>query len=306
MSKNLITPDFTEEIVGFMIQSMLTITRFPRAPFALVPLSKKDEVIYGADAFIDSINPIYIQFKRTFAYPDFSKSQIIKDRKRLRANCSPRTLFFELRDKQPKHTDYQHNILFDLKSKLDSSGQGTAFYTAPLFLNRTAYLMAVHMSSLLSWRPRHWFMDEPFYRQTQNIITSTGSIRFQNIPILKEHIVIPPHTKVTTHKHKYSYLENGKEVCFHAPTRLDNEVSLGQAIYNHLKFIDGQPTTEMIGLSESISLLTNLQNGLFEDNQASITDNISENIIERWLDFGEKLRTEYEIYQFMLLKFKNE
>jgi hypothetical protein len=36
MSKsNLITPDFTEDIVGFMIQSMLTITRFPRALFAM-------------------------------------------------------------------------------------------------------------------------------------------------------------------------------------------------------------------------------------------------------------------------------
>jgi len=61
MSKsNLIVPDFTEDIVGFMIQSILTITRFPKAPFALVPLSKKDEVIYGADALIDSVSPIYI------------------------------------------------------------------------------------------------------------------------------------------------------------------------------------------------------------------------------------------------------
>ena len=139
MSKsNLIIPDFTEEIVGFMIQSMLTITRFPRAPFALVPLSKKDEVIYGADALIDSVSPIYIQFKRSFAYPDSSSSSIIKDRKKLKVNWSPRTLFFELRDKQPKHTDYQHNVLFDLKAKLDAAGKGKAFYAAPLFLNRTA------------------------------------------------------------------------------------------------------------------------------------------------------------------------
>jgi hypothetical protein len=163
MSKsNLITPDFTEDIVGFMIQSMLTITRFPRAPFALVPLSKKDEVIYGADALIDSISPLYIQFKRSFAYPDNSSSKVIKDRKKLKANCSPRTLFFELRDKQPKHKDYQHNVLFDLKAKLDATGKGKAFYTAPLFLNRTAYLLAVHMSSLLSWRPWHLLMYEPF------------------------------------------------------------------------------------------------------------------------------------------------
>ena len=156
-----------------MIQSMLTITRFPRAPFALVPLSKKDEVIYGADALIESINPIYIQFKRTFAYPDFSNSKIIKDRTKLKANSSPRALFFELRDKKPKHLDSQHNVLFDLKTKLDLAGKGTAFYTAPLFLNRSTYHLALHMSSLFSWRPWHWFMDKSFYRQTQNIITTT-------------------------------------------------------------------------------------------------------------------------------------
>ena len=299
---NLIIPDYTEDIVGFMIQSMLTITRFPRAPFALVPLSKKDEVIYGADALIESINPIYIQFKRTFAYPDFSTSKIIKDRAKLKVSSSPRTLFFELRDKQPKHSDYQHNVLFDLKTKLDIAGKGTAFYAAPLFLNRSAYHLALHISSLFSWRPWHWFMDEPFYIQTQNIITPTGSIRFQNIPILKEHIVIPPHTKVTTHKHKYSFLESGKEICFHKPTRLENEQNLGQTIYDILKFRDGQPTTEMTNFTDSISLLNTLQSGIVGESQLTK----QESIINRWIEFGEKLRTEFEIYQFMLIKLKNE
>lgn len=303
MSKsNLIVPDFTEDLVGFMIQSMLTITRFPKAPFALVPLSKKDEVIYGADALIDSVSPIYIQFKRSFAYPDSSTSSIIKDRKKLKANCSPRTLFFELRDKQPKHTDYQHNVLFDLKTKLDAAGKGKAFYTAPLFINRTAYLLAVHMSSILSWRPWRWFMLDPFYEGTQNILTSTGSIRFQNIPILKEHIVIPPHIKVTTYKHKYSYLETGKEICFHVPTSLDNQSTLGQTIYDFLRFQDGQPTTEMINLNESISLLNSLKN-----EQLGETENgQNQSIINRWTEFGERLRTDFDIYQFMLLKLKNE
>jgi hypothetical protein len=303
MSKsNLIIPDFTEDIVGFMIQSMLTITRFPRAPFALVPLSKKDEVIYGADVLIDSVSPIYIQFKRSFAYPDTSTSSIIKDRRKLKANCFPKVLFFELRNKQPTHKDYQHNVLFDLKTKLDAAGKGKAFYTAPLFLNRTAYLMAVHMSSLWSWRPWHWFMHDPFYEKAQNILTSTGSIRFQNIPILKEHIVIPPHTKVTTHKHKYSYLESGKEICFHDPTNLDNQPTLGQTIYDFLRFSNGQPTTEMINLNESTSLLDSLQDGLLGEIQ--LEQNTS--IIDRWTEFGERLRTDFDIYQFMLLRLKNE
>src|SRR5690606_26947185 len=103
MSKsNQIIPDFTEDLVGFMVQSMLTITHFPRAPFAMVPLSKSEERIYGADVRIDSISPIYIQFKRSLSYPDYSTAKFIKDRKALKANCSPRTLYFELRAKKPK------------------------------------------------------------------------------------------------------------------------------------------------------------------------------------------------------------
>ena len=299
---NLITPDFTEDMVSFMIQSMLTIIRFPRAPFALVPLSKRDEVIYGADALIDSVSPIYIQFKRSLAYPGNSTSKVIKDRKKLKVNSFPKALFFELRDKQPRHKDYQHNVLFDLKTKLDAAGTGQAFYTAPLFLNRIAYLMAVHMSSIWSWRPWHWFMDDPFYEQTQNVLTSTGTIKFQNIPILKEHIVIPPHAKVTTHKHKYSYLETGKEVCFHDPTNLENLSTLGQTIYDFLKFRDGRPTTEMMNLTESSSFLRNLQ----AEQLSVIDDRRNQSIIDRWAQFGEKLRTEFGIYQFMLLKLKNE
>jgi len=299
-NSNLIIPDYTEEIVGFMLQSMLTIVRFPRAPFALVPLSKKDEVIYGTDALIESINPIYIQFKRTFGYPDFSRSKLIKDRVNLKANISPRILFFDLRNKQPNHKDYQHNVLFDLKTKLNSTGKGTAFYTAPLFLNRSAYHLAVHLSSILNWRPWHWFMDEPFYRDIQNIVTSSGTIRFQNIPILREHIVIPPHIKVTTHKHKYSFLERGKEICFHEPTRIENGKTLGDTVYNYLNFREGLPTTEMTNLLESNNLLGNLQDGLFDETEAFS----QESIIDKWINFGYKLRSEYEIYQFMLMKLK--
>lgn len=299
---NQIIPDFTEDLVGFMVQSMLTIARFPRAPFAMVPLSKTEERIYGSDAKIESICPIYIQFKRSLAYPDYSSAKFIKDRKKLKVNCSPRTLYFELRAKKPKHKDFQHNILFDLKTKLDIAGKGKAFYAAPLFLNRTAYLLAVHMSSILNWRPWHWFRHDPFFEQSQNILTQTGSIRFQNIPILREHIVIPPHIKVKTHKHRYSYLESGKEICFHTPSKLENEQNLGQTIYDFLKFRDGQPTTEMMNLQESLSLLANLTENIISEKET----NSNEQIIDKWLEFGKKLWEEYEIYQFMLIKLNNE
>jgi len=156
------------------------------------------------------------------------------------------------------------------------------------------------MSSLLNWRPWHWIRHDPFFEQTQNILTQTGSIRFQNIPILKEHIVIPPHTKVTTHKHRYSYLESGKEVCFHSPTKLEGVQNLGQTIYDFLRFKDGQPTTEIINLKESNSLLKNLSNVIKLEDEI----NSNEQIIDRWLSFGKKLWDDYEIYQYMLIKLK--
>jgi len=43
---NRIVPDFTEDLVSFMIQMMLTILSFPRAPFAMIPLSKNEERIF--------------------------------------------------------------------------------------------------------------------------------------------------------------------------------------------------------------------------------------------------------------------
>lgn len=145
----------------------------------MVPLSKPEERIYGADVKIESISPIYIQFKRSMAYPDYSTAKIIKDRKILKANCSPRTLYFELRAKKPNHKDFQHNILFDLKNKLDKAGKGKAFYTAPLFLNRTAYLLSVHMSSLLSWRPWHWFRHDPFSSKHKIFLLKQGVSDFK-------------------------------------------------------------------------------------------------------------------------------
>ncbi|HEY4198885.1 MAG TPA: hypothetical protein VGM63_25270 [Mucilaginibacter sp.] len=106
---------------------------------------------------------------------------------------------------------------------------------------------------------------------------------------------------MTTHKHKYSYLENGKAVCFHDPTNLDTQSTLGQTIYDFLKFQDGQPTTEMISLAESASLLNLLENGMVSET----VGRQDQNLINRWADFGERLRNEFDIYQFMLLRLNN-
>jgi hypothetical protein len=304
-SKQII-PDFTEDLVGFMIQMMLTIMRFPRAPFALVPLSKKDERNCGADAKIDSVSPIYLQFKRSFAYPSDSNAKFLSDRAKLNLNNDPRVLYFDLRKKEPSHSDFQHNILFKLRQRLQINGIGDAAYIAPLFINRSAYLLAVHFSSLVNWRPWRLFYLDPFFEREFNIVTSTGSIRFQNCPVLREHIAIPPHVAVSTHKHRYSYLENGRQTCFHSPSFLKETPNLGQFIYDFIRFKDGQPTTEMINFNESMIFLNELSNDIFNIYYERKNYDNPFFKLDSWPDFGEKLKLSYDIEQYLLIKYRNE
>ena len=302
MSK-LISPDFTENYVSLMVQSLLIGIFYPKAPFVLIPFLKSNEVKFSADAIVESVSPLYIQFKKSFAYPKDSKSKLITDRNKLKVNCSPKILFFNIKGKRIKQKDYQHNVLFDLKIKLDDSDQGEAFYTAPLLLNKGQYLKSIIESNFQSkFRFMNSFRNAPFHLKAQNIITSAEIIKFANMPILDEHIVVHPREKVTSHKHRYSYLETGNDVCFHEPTKLEINQILGQTIYDYLKIQNGQPTRKMTNLQKSASLLNTLQNELFEENKLEQ----SECIIERWLKFGEKLKIEYDIFQFMLVKINYE
>lgn len=299
---NQIIPDFTEDLVAFMVQTMLTITRFPRAPFAMIPLSKKEERIFGADVKIESIAPLYIQFKRSLAYPDFSTAGFLKDRKNLNLSNKPRVLYFELRRKDKTHTDFQHNILLNLRTILQKKGIGDAVYCAPLFLHRSAYMLSVHLNSILHWRPWHWFRHHPFSGEEFNLISRTGSIRFQNCPVLREHISIPPFSRVTTYKHKYSYLESGNEACFHSPSIAESTTNFGKFIYEFMSFEDGKPTHELINIEESTLFLSELNAKCFGYDSPVEKQ---EAILDSWLEFGNKLQQGYGIEQYMLIKFKD-
>lgn len=295
-------PDFTEDFVAFMVQMILTITKFPRAPFALVPLSKKEEVVYGADAKIESVAPLFLQFKKSFAYPSTSNSKIIKDRKELNLTVDDRVLYFQLREKQKTHADFQHNVLYELRKQLRSTGTGDAIYAAPLFLERIAYLLAVHTTAILRW-PFHIFYHEPFFQGTQEIITRTGSIRFQNCPVLSQHIAIPPHAKVASAKHNYSFLETGQQVCFHSPTQIESHLSLGQLIYDFMKFNEGRPARQMTSISDSVNLLASLNRITFGE-VGNILESDERSVIGRWIEFGGRLKAIYDIDQYLLIEFK--
>ncbi len=299
---NLMKPDFTEDLVSFMMQSMLTILHFPNAPYGLIPLNKFDERKTGGDLLIDSIAPIYIQCKRSFGYPDFSKAQIIKDRKFLGLQVNPHSLYFELRKKDESHDDFQHNKLLQTRNTLIQQGIGEAIYVAPLFLNRTVYNNAIHLSSYIDWISRFFQFRRNVFRQREiEIISSSGAIRFQNCPVIRNHVCIPPHEAVKTHLHKYSYTESGKQIAFHSPYQIQESFNLGEFLYNFMQYRNGQPTTYLIPLLESEFLLKALIDNYYDSNSNDIDSKNS--ILDSWTYFGERIRTDFGIEQYMLVKY---
>ena len=89
----LLSPNYTEDTVGFALESFLSLLSFPRRKFSIEPFSRGNERWLGADARLEgrvkSFKPFYMQFKRPFAYPDHSKAKIVKDRLALKLDASP-------------------------------------------------------------------------------------------------------------------------------------------------------------------------------------------------------------------------
>lgn len=214
--------DFTEDTVGFALESFLSILSFPRLKFSIEPFSRGRERWLGADArlngHIAGFKPFYMQFKRPSAYPDVSIAKVITDRKTLKLPVVPRTLYFNLREKNPTHKDYQHNILYRLRQRLVKRKIGDAAYVCPLFLDRSAYRFHVHMAGLRRW-PRFWRID-PWELEDILIHRPSGTINFNAISVLSEHVSIPPHATVASAKHSYSFTERGTDLCFHSPLSL--------------------------------------------------------------------------------------
>lgn len=302
-------PDFTEETVGFAIESFLTLLSFPRHRFTVEPFSRAEERWLGADAHIAGRNirgfrPFYMQFKRPLAYPDFSPSRIVKDRKKLSLSVLPRSLFFSLREKKPGHTDYQHNILFDLRQSLINNNMGDAAYICPLFLERSTYRMNIYWAGLRSW-PRFW-RDAPWDFEDVLINRSSGAIHFERIPTLSEHISIPPHAKVSTAKHKYSFNEAGSDLCFHSPVSLpDSSNSLAHflnSIAQDFLRPDGKITQDTAFQRLSVLL------GVYDRDRSIFPfapEMNPDDPIGSWLFWGDILRRDFGIEQYAFIRWND-
>lgn len=299
--------DYTEDTVGFALESFLTLLSFPRQRFSIEPFSRAKERWLGADARLDSrirgFRPFYMQFKRPSAYPDHSTARIIKERKDLELDSSPRSLYFSLREKQENHRSYQHNVLFRLRKHLIRRGIGDAAYVCPLFLDRSAYRFHLHVAGLSLW-PRFWRLHPWDFEEI--ILNHGGSeICFNRIPVLAEHVSIPPHDAVINAKHMYSFTEMGTDLCFHSPMSLPEGANLLPSFLTKISmgFLgDG----EKILLENANKELQDLM-GVTEEAEAvssRLSQIDSDDPIANWLEWGDILRREFSIDQYALVKWE--
>lgn len=304
-----IDANYTEDVVGFALESFLTLLSFPRQRFSIEPFSRSKERWLGADARlhgrIRGFRPFYMQFKRPAAYPDFSTSKIVTDRRKVRLTTTPRALYFPLRQKRETHRDFQHNVLFRLRERLLNRRLGDAAYVCPLFLDRSAYRLNLHWSGLARWG-RFW-RDYPWEIEEVMLADGGRRIRFDRVPVFAEHISVPPHAAVTTASHKYSFTENGTELCFHSPEALPEGAMNLATFLDKVSagFLDGG---EKLSPDGSGQMLNELIAGVDGD-QKTATPTFrpeGEDPIGRWFSWGDHLRSEYEIEQFALVRWEDE
>lgn len=302
-----VDPDFSEDTVSIAIATYLAVLSFPQLRFSIEPFSRKQERWIGADArlmdHVSGIYPFYMQFKRPHAYADYSRAKIIKDRKALTPplNVGPRTLYFDLRQKQPDHSDYQHNILYRLNGRLRARGLGDAAYVCPLFLTRQAYMHHAHMSGLRRLS-RHgiWY---PYDYEDIVIADSGTRMNFNRIPFLEEHVTIPPHDKVDSAKHSYSFLENGSEICFHSPLAIpEGSQSLGTWLSTlGTEFLRPdsliRPETASEQLAKLLETGSEVSDLGFQSGQAARG-------LESWLAWGDYLSRNYSIEQYAFIAYE--
>jgi hypothetical protein len=300
--------DFTEDTVGFAIETFLSVLSFPRLKFSVEPFSRGRERWLGADARLNGhlkgFKPFYMQFKRPSAYPDSSGSSIIKNRSALHLPVSPRTLYFGLREKQKNHGDFQHNILYRLRRKLIARGIGDATYVCPLFLDRSAYRFHIHMAGLKRW-PKLWRHD-PWELEDILISSLGGALNFAGIPVLAEHVSIPPHALVKNAKHSYSFTEQGTDLCFHSPR------ALPEGTTNLAEFLtkvtgDLRDENAFIAVDAAQQQLREIFSGSDNDGESLLPPDEGRtdgNGIGAWLQWGEYLRQEFQVEQFAIAQWE--
>ncbi|WP_314186144.1 hypothetical protein [Aggregatibacter kilianii] len=265
-------------------------------PFRLLDT---DELKTGADKEYKSIcgGLIYIQFKKSEGLRAVSEIQLsnrinrskLEDIRKFRydnrLDDNP-TLYFKLRDKAKTASDFQHNIL----KNHHAPPNAYAIYVAPLILDKNEYYNALFNSCHLYDR----YLLDPF---NWRMIDNYGIQVIQHIPFLKNHVSIIPHEIVTNSNHYYAYSQTGTDISWHSPSILEYEPRrLSDFIYK--LFSDKQ--------NEEMSSIANIAMNIIDILEGTKSEfnfkNYKENPILLIKKYGEWLKTNYSIKQFIIIK----
>ena len=187
-----------------------------------------------------------------------------------------------------------------LRNQLLTAGTGDAAYICPKFLDRSSYRLSLQWAGLMRWRPwarLPWDMEE--------LLIDTGGtqIRFGRMPILAEHVSIPPHAPVTSAKHRYSFNEAGREICFHSPMSLPEH---GRSLADFMKsifegFLDGGPKISVEDANRELSVLVKHTLAGSDEVGQGFAFSPDEDPIGNWNAWGDYLAREFEIEQYALM-----
>jgi len=169
-----------------------------------------------------------------------------------------------------------------------------------------------------------------------NTANKRSKLKFSYIPSLPGHIVFPPHEWVSTHDHKYSFSSLGEELCFHSPHSIDTvPISFDQFIKDRVfsTYLNEEDSPRgVITSDQAKSALNDLirrvgqslvkENNADEKGVADFSNAFSKwqdwhrkevNIDEpqqsgyyrgkwaEWLEWGEYLRSVYNVHQFAMM-----
>jgi hypothetical protein len=242
----------------------------------------------------------YMQFKKSDGLRPTQKASTRKNKSKLEdvrefrrehgLDDNP-SLFFQLRVQAKNAEQLQHNVLL----AYERPPLSRAIYVAPLLLDKTQYHSALFVS-------KERFLDYPFfYRHRQAILHEQWASHFSMIPFLREHISIPPHERVATHEHYFSFSEAGVDVAWHSgdvitrePSRLSDFVS--SFFTATIVKEDGLGTIDALAAAAEEIANANAHEGRFD----------GESSVERLMNHGKWLREKHGIRQFLLLGHSGE
>lgn len=258
-----------------------------------------DEQVTGADRLLNRFVPIYLQFKVSEGLKplsfNFSLSspnrplQKIRDFRRSNGINADPTLYFRLRNIAKTATDFQHNILMSFHQP----PRQFAMYVAPLTLSIDEYNDNLRASLI-----DRLFTIDPFFYREERVFTRTIRNYLGIVPFLRGHVSIPPHERVITSEHYYSYSKSGANIAWHSGEKLKGDFRLSTQFRQILNYAY---SNEGVGYSKEefvkfIEAFMNERNGKFDGQQNSSDRTI--------FKFGIYLKQVYNI-KLMILETKN-